>query len=121
MRVYSKLKISVFVILSFLLLSACSMGESERAWQKINDENALLVDVRTMEEYDAGHLPGAKLIPHDQIEGRLSEFGIDKGAPIVVYCKWGVRAKLAKETLAKHGFTNVINGGGYIDMLETTP
>lgn len=115
-----KLKTFVFFFLC-LLLTACSIGEPELAWQKITNANALLVDVRTMEEYDEGHLPNARLIPHDQIEGRLSEFGIDKNAPIVLYCKWGVRADIAKETLMKHGFVNVINGGGYGHMMEAKP
>ena len=103
------------------LLTGCALGDADLAWQKINNENAMLVDVRSMEEYDHGHVPGAKLIPLDQVEARLSEFGTDKSAPIVFYCKRGVRADRAKEILVENGFTNVTNGGGYDDMMDAKP
>lgn len=112
---------SLVLIALITLLTACALGDSDLAWQKINNENAMLVDVRSMEEYDFGHVPGAKLIPLDQVEARISEFGDDKSAPIVLYCKRGVRADRAKDILTQNGFINVTNGGGYDDMMDAKP
>lgn len=62
----------------------------------------LVLDVRTPEEYAAGHVPGAVLIPHDQLAGRLSE--LDRDRWVLVYCKSGRRAGIAERLLAEEGF-----------------
>ena len=67
---------------------------------------ATLLDVRTPEEFAAGHLPGARNIPVDELGGRLDEVG-PRDRPIVVYCASGVRAASAARTLAGAGFTRV--------------
>lgn len=77
---------------------------------------AFVLDVRNQDEWDAGHLPTAKLVPVDQVGGKLKDIeswagGKDK--PIVVHCKAGGRAGRARTTLMAAGFTNVVNGGGY--------
>lgn len=110
------------LIISLLALSGlngCS-DNTGKAWQMIND-GALLVDVRTPREYNAGHLPNAKLIPISQVESRLEEFGGDKNRPIVVYCASGGRSGKAKGILESHGFTNVVNGGGYEALMAAKP
>ena len=71
----------------------------------------LLLDVRTEEEYSAGHIPGAILMPYDEIEARFAE--PDKGRPIVVYCRSGRRSAIAKETLVGMGYANVSDFGAY--------
>lgn len=63
-----------------------------------------LLDVRTPEEFAAGHLPGAKNIPHDQIQSRINELKSFQQAEIVVYCRSGRRAGLAIDTLLGAGF-----------------
>ncbi len=88
-----------------------------QAWELI-DQGALLVDVRNPHEFNSGHLPGAKLIPLNQIATRINEFGVDKSRPIVVYCKSGGRAGKAEKTLRANGYLNVINGGGYTSMMS---
>ena len=108
------------VIFLMFLLVGCAIGDADTAWEKVN-AGAMLVDVRSMDEYDQGHVPGAKLIPHDQVEMRLAEFGTDKSAPIVLYCKRGVRADVAMDVLKKNGFLDVTNGGGYFDMMDSMP
>ena len=90
------------------------------AWRAVKD-GALLVDVRSQGEWDDGHLEGAVLIPHDQVKSRIAEFGEDKARPIVVYCKVGGRAGMAESALKKAGFTSVINGGGYAELMKTKP
>jgi len=111
----------VGIVFITMIASGCAIqGDTGKAWQMIND-GALLVDVRTADEYKQGHLDGAKLIPVKEVENRLAEFGEDKSWPIVVYCKKGVRAGRAEEALLKHGFTNVLNGGGYDELMSSKP
>jgi len=81
---------------------------------------ALIVDVRSAGEYQDGHFPGARNIPVDEIGARTAELG-DKGKPIVVYCRAGHRASVAKAQLEKAGFMNVVNGGSLEAMLKLSP
>ena len=67
---------------------------------------ARLVDVRTQQEFDAGHVAGAVLIPYDQIAARAAELGA-KDAPIVLYCRTGRRTAIAAQALQALGFTRV--------------
>ena len=80
----------------------------------------VLIDVRSPEEFSAGHLDRAENIPVDQVEAKVdviaSKVGGDKSKQIVVYCASGGRSGRAKTTLEKAGFTNVINAGGYKDL-----
>jgi phage shock protein E len=69
----------------------------------------LLLDVRTSEEFRAGHIPGAVLAPYDQIAASFSEK--DKGRPIVVYCRSGRRSAIAKATLEGMGYGQVADFG----------
>jgi rhodanese-related sulfurtransferase len=68
----------------------------------------LIIDVRTEEEYLAGHVPGARLIPHDQIGDYLDTLSTHKDERIVVYCRSGNRAKQAIEKLEEAGFEHII-------------
>lgn len=77
------------------------------------DSGALIVDVRSKEEFNEGHLSEALLIPHTEVESRLAEFGSDKSRTIVLYCRSGGRAGKVKDALKAHGYNNVVNAGGY--------
>jgi phage shock protein E len=98
------------------LTFACRAGKADPAdvHAKIKS-GALVVDVRTPAEFASGAYPGAINIPVDQVEKRLSEFG-DRKRPVVLYCRSGHRAGLAKAVLEKNGFSDVTNGGGLKDM-----
>ncbi|GAB1457573.1 MAG: rhodanese-like domain-containing protein [Spirochaetia bacterium] len=72
--------------------------------------NVLILDVRTKEEFDGGHLPGAVLIPYDVLGSNLSE--PDKKRPIVVYCRSGRRSGIAATTLVEMGYESVFDLGG---------
>ncbi len=77
----------------------------------------IYLDVRTKEEYDAGHVEGAIL--HDVMDimqGVLPE--VPKDTEIVLYCESGNRAMMAEGMLKQAGFTNVRNGGGIEDILS---
>ena len=87
------------------------------AWKRIR-AGAMLLDVRTPEEYSQGHLQGAVNIPYDQLAARVDEIDQDKDRDIVLYCRSGRRSGLAKRTLESLGYTNVLNAGGYEQMLK---
>jgi phage shock protein E len=71
---------------------------------------ARLVDVRTPEEFAAGHLPNAVNVPVTELEGRLAELG-PKEASLVVYCRSGARSARAKRLLESAGFRTVVDLG----------
>jgi phage shock protein E len=75
-----------------------------------------IVDVRTQEEFESGHIEGALHKPHDAIDAGITALLPDKSQHIIVYCARGGRAGKAKQTLESLGYTNVENGGGYKDM-----
>ncbi len=110
------------LIIVLLFSAGCSqVGDNssteKQAWELI-DQGALLLDVRTPEEYQQGHLYNALLIPHDQLASRVSELGEDKSRTIVLYCRSGGRAGKAEAVLREHGFTDVLNAGGYQGMMK---
>jgi len=81
-------------------------------------QGALLVDVRSAEEFSAGHVEGAVNIPHTDVEQRLAEFGEDRAREIVLYCRSGHRSGLAQESLKALGYTRVFNAGGYQEWVS---
>ncbi len=122
-----KLK-SLFIALTVtaaMLLSACAEQNAEerlastptqQAWRLI-DDGALLIDVRSQQEFAQGHLKKAVNVPHTQIEKLVKAVGKDKDRKVVVYCKSGRRAEEAKAALKKHGYTHIYNGMGYESLL----
>ena len=76
----------------------------------------ILIDVRSKEEYNLGHISGAKLIPVSDMESRLDELSKDK--KIIVYCKSGKRSKTAAEILNNNGFKNIYDMGGIEDWIN---
>ena len=75
-------------------------------------ENFLLVDVRTQQEYNEGHIPGSILFPVDKIQENFEEKYPDKNTLIIVYCRSGNRSRNASITLIDMGYTNVKDMGG---------
>ena len=71
----------------------------------------VVIDVRTAEEYETGHIPGAVNIPHDQIADRISEVDAEHG--VALYCMVGPRARMGEAALLASGYTSVfhIEGG----------
>jgi phage shock protein E len=106
--------LTIVVLLSLTL--ACHAGNADPAavHAKIK-AGAMVVDVRTPAEFASGAYQGAINIPLDQVEKRLADFG-DRKRPIVLYCRSGHRAGLAKAILESNGFSDVTNGGGLKDM-----
>ena len=90
--------------------------ELETVLQK---NNAVVVDVRGINEYNAGHIKGALHIQLGDLPNRLNE--LDKDKNIIMHCAGGDRSSTACSILQKHGFKNVINlAGGYGAWMEMT-
>ncbi len=118
----------VLLFLAVMLLTACGRANekdrepvyvnitAEEAKEMMNSQTGyIILDVRTKEEYDQGHIPGAVLIPDYEIKTRAEEVLTDKDQLILVYCRSGRRSKLAAETLVALGYTNIAEFGGIID------
>ena len=107
-----------------LVFTGCSDGSSA-SYDQISGAEAkalmdsesgyIIIDARTQEEYDQGHIPGAILIPEYEIADRAEKEVPDKDQLILVYCRSGRRSKIAAEELVKLGYTNVKEFGGIID------
>jgi len=70
-----------------------------------------IIDVRTIQEWDKGHLEGAVLIPYDQIGEKIGSVVKGKSKKIYVYCRSGRRSKIAKEALEKLGYKDIVDLG----------
>ena len=120
------------VVIMLIICMICSMtgcGDSgegmdtgyvqitaEEAKQIMDTESDyVILDVRTQEEYDEGHIPGAILIPDYEITERAETELTDKNQIILVYCRSGNRSKDASADLAELGYTNVKEFGGIND------
>ena len=129
-------QILLFAALAALLalLSGCALSKAKEdkaedmtdkaAYQKISAEDAyemmvsqevVIVDVRTPEEYDGGHIPNAILVPNESIGDDMPEALPDKEATLLIYCRSGRRSKEASEKLLKLGYKSIYEFGGVID------
>ncbi len=118
----------VFLLLAVMMLTACGQDKendqgavyvnitAEEAKQIMDSEEGyIILDVRTQEEYDQGHIPGAIVISHEEIAEKAEEVLTDKDQLILVYCRSGRRSKIAAEALVELGYTNIKEFGGIID------
>lgn len=118
----------ILILLAMMLLTACGQANesdqgavymnitAEEAKEIMdNQEGYIILDVRTQEEYDEGHIPGAILISNTEIEERAEEVLTDKDQLILVYCRSGRRSKMAAEILVELGYTNIREFGGILD------
>ena len=121
-------KLLLPLALLLLLLSACGQTTEEKqeaTYMQITAEEAkeimdtqtgyVILDVRTQEEFDENHIPGAMLIPDYEISDRAESVLTDKGQTILVYCRSGRRSKNAAQALAVLRYTDVREFGGIID------
>ncbi len=77
--------------------------------------SVVILDVREQEEFDAGHIPSAILLPHGNITAEAEQVLPDKNQRILVYCRSGRRSKIAAQALAELGYTDVLEFGGILD------
>ena len=115
------------ILLTIFLLTGCSVYTADSvqevaSYHQINQEMAkqmmtrddghVIVDVRRQDEYDAGHIPGAILIPNESIEAERPKELPDLDQIILIYCRSGNRSKQAAQKLADMGYTNIYEFGG---------
>lgn len=81
----------------------------KEARQIINNTNAILIDVRSIQEYKEYHIDGAICIPHFEIQNKIEKEVQNKNTLIIVYCQSGIRSKAAMKTLEAMGYDNVYN------------
>ena len=119
------------LLLVMLLMTGCAMGQGmdgdgmERSYTQISQDEAremmarddghVIVDVRRQDEYDAGHIPGAILVPNESIGTEPPEALPDLNQILLVYCRSGRRSKEAAQKLFDIGYTNVYEFGGITD------
>lgn len=111
----------LYMIMSFLLVVACGTKENIQITDLEDDalENALLIDVRTPEEYGLGHLDKAVNINWYDIDFKEKIAELDRTKTVYVYCKAGGRSAKAAAVFRELGFDDVVNlEGGYDVYLE---
>lgn len=101
-----------------ILIVACfvSCTKTEIAENADIESSNTIIDVRSAEEFNAGHIEKAINIPHTEISEKISQHEKNKDAQIIVYCRSGRRSGIAKSKLEAMGYTNVTNAGGYEDL-----
>jgi len=111
------MKYLILLIPILIISTACAKTEKINPEVMI-DNNTVLIDVRTKEEFKSGHLEKAINIPYTEIEEQIKSITKDNHKNIVVYCRSGRRSGIAQKTLMQMGYKNVVNGGGYKDLLK---
>ncbi len=120
-----KIKRIIPIILSSLLLTACTAPGNSPGYKQITvseavklmeeEKNYIILDVRRRDEYAEGHIPGAVNVPNEEIGTADIPELPDKAQLILVYCRSGRRSKEAAEKLVKLGYTNIVEFGGILD------
>jgi rhodanese-related sulfurtransferase len=113
----------ILLLLIILFLVGCNSNkidgeklyktiEGDLAMEFVNTSKAILIDVRTFEEFNDNHIEGAINIPVDEItKDRLKEITEDELDNIIVYCRSGNRSKTAAMKIIEYGYTNVYDLG----------
>ena len=128
--------IIIFVLL--LMLSGCATAPEEPEesreiaplYRQISQEEAhelmesgdgcIILDVRTVQEYEQAHIPGAVCVPNESIKDTPPAELPDTDATILVYCRTGIRSKDAAEKLANMVYTDVREFGGIMSWVYGT-
>ena len=123
-------KLLPIFITALLLVGCAAPAEQEVSYRQITmdeavammkeENNYIILDVRTVSEFDEKHIPGAINIPNEAIGTDAIPELPDKDQLILVYCRSGNRSKQASEKLVKLGYTNVVEFGGIIDWSGET-
>jgi len=122
MRIVLAVFISVAAITLFVSLqctakasSTSSIAASPYLIERVKNNDWMLIDVRSPDDFDKGHIPGAINMPHDNINDYLDDLAGHKNKPIIIYCRSGNKAQLAMKILQDLDFSEVMHLEG--DML----
>lgn len=114
----------LLIIIAVTAIWVVSKSLTRASSDKIHEfmrRGALVIDVRTAAEYEAGHLNSAINIPLDQLNSRIREIEPDPNRPILLHCESGARSEAAVQILRKMGYQHVLNVGSFArarSMLE---
>ena len=110
------------LLLGLVLLTGCAAPAAAQDYRQVSmkeaialmesEEDYLILDVRTAEEYAAGHIPGAVNLPNEDISAQTVSILPEPSQLILVYCRSGNRSKQASRKLAQLGYGNVVEFGG---------
>ena len=117
-----KISIPVLLVLALVLTGVTNFAPKTTGYRQVTteeavnimqtEENYVILDVRTAQEFASGHRPGAALLPNETIGTEDIPLLPDKDQLILVYCRSGNRSKQAAEKLAQLGYTNIVEFGG---------
>lgn len=117
-----KVAIPVLLVLALALTGVTNFAPKTTGYRQVTteeavnimqtEENYVILDVRTAQEFASGHIPGAALLPNETIGTEDIPLLPDKDQLILVYCRSGNRSKQAAEKLAQLGYTNIVEFGG---------
>lgn len=114
------------LVIATIWLFSPAMAESgdpeiaKQAWPLI-ETGALLIDVRTPEEFDEGHIDGAVNLTSEDTDSIIAAIGTDQDRQVVLYCGTGRRAGIVKTALEQAGYTQVFNATGFEALQSTQP
>lgn len=116
-------RIFALLVAALIVVAGCrgepvvgTMSAQELAGQIGQASTPVILDVRTAQEFDAGHVPGAINVPHTEIPDRIEEISAYKDKEVVVYCGSGKRAAMAEADLLTAGFSNVRDLEGHMQQ-----
>ena len=92
-----------------------SVSMSEEIERRANDEGYIMLDVRRVDEFEAGHIPGAVNLPNEEIGNEEIAILPDKEQTIYIYCRSGNRSKQAANKLTALGYKSIVEFGGFMD------
>lgn len=125
-----KRMMTALLLMAFLLSGCGASNQKANTYRQVSTQDAidlmaeetdyLILDVRTEQEYEAAHIPGAICIPNETINGEEIAELPDKDQLILVYCRSGNRSKQAAQKLADQGYTNILEFGGINDWTGET-
>ena len=117
-----KIAIPALLVLALVLTGVTNFTPKTTGYRQVTteeavnimqtEENYVILDVRTAQEFASGHIPGAVLLPNETIGTEDIPLLPDKDQLILVYCRSGNRSKQAAEKLAQLGYTNIVEFGG---------
>lgn len=117
-----KIAIPVLLVLALVLTGVTNFAPKTTGYRQVTteeavnimqtEENYVILDVRTAQEFASGHIPGAVLLPNETIGTEDIPLLPDQDQLILVYCRSGNRSKQAAEKLAQLSYTNIVEFGG---------
>ena len=135
-RLTAILPATVIIMLAALIFTGCGSSADDKTagdkktYRQVSSEEAaammeeesdyIILEVRTQEEYETAHIPGAICIPNEIIGTEDIPELPDKEQLILVYCRSGNRSKQASEKLVNQGYTNIVEFGGINNWMGET-